>query len=155
MASISGLFTLANGSISQSVQTTIPTNGGSATFSFNITNAGYYVIQAAVNAPDDSANSFYVNIDAEPQDPIMIWDIVMTGGFEQRLVSWRGNGSDTANQFVPKVFNLAQGAHQVIFRGREANVQLQGLSILQLPAPPQNLRVLPTVVPSVSYSMGQ
>jgi hypothetical protein len=152
---ISAPFTLANGSISQSVQTTVPTNGGRAAFNFTITNAGYYVIQALVNAPDTSANSFYVNIDAEPQDPVMIWDIVMTSGFEQRLVSWRGNGTDTANQFVPKVFNLAQGAHQVIFRGREANAQLQSFSILQLPAPPQNLRVLPTVVPSASYSMGQ
>jgi hypothetical protein len=152
---ISAPFVLANNYISQSVQTTVPTNGGRAAFNLTITNAGYYVIQGLVNAPDASANSLYVNIDAEPQDPLMIWDIVMTSGFEQRLASWRGTGTDTSDQFVPKVFNLAAGAHQVIFRGREANVQLQSFSLLQVPTAPQNLRVLTNLVTSPTFSAGQ
>jgi len=136
-------FTLTGAYISQAVQTTVPTNGGSAVFTFTLTNAGSYVIQALVNASSDSANSFYVNIDAQPQDPTMIWDIMpVTSGFESRLVSWRGNGSDTANEFIPKIFSLAAGTHQLIIRGRESNTQLQSVSILALPPSPKNFRLL-------------
>jgi hypothetical protein len=134
-------FATSGGYISQSVETGV-TNGGQAVYGFTVTNGGSYVIQALVNAPNIAANSFYVNIDALPQDPTMIWDVSVTSGFEQRIVSWRGSGTADANQFVPKTFNLAAGAHQLVVIGREANVQLQALSILQLPPPPQNLHVL-------------
>jgi len=140
---INSPFIVTNSYIYQPVQTTTPTNGGSAYYQFTITNAGNYVIQVLVSAPNDGANSLYVNIDAEPQDPTMIWDIPLTSGFEERVVSWRGNGTDTSNQFVPKIFSLSQGTHQLVIRGREANVQLQNFAILQIPLPPQNLRILP------------
>lgn len=133
---------VTNSYISQTVQTTGVNNGGSATFAFTITTAGDYVIQALVNAPNSGANSFYINIDSQPQDPTMIWDVTLTSGFEQRLISWRGNGTDTANQFVPKVFTLTAGMHQLLVIGREANTQLSSLSILQIPPPPQNLHIL-------------
>jgi hypothetical protein len=129
------------GYISQAAETGI-TNGGQAVYNFTITNAGNYVIQATVNAANDGANSFYVNIDAQPQDPSMIWDVTVTTGFEQQLVSWRGNGTDVSDQFVPQIFNLTAGTHRLIIVGREANTQLQSLSILQLPPTPQNLRII-------------
>jgi hypothetical protein len=134
-------FVVANGYIYQPVLTGA-TNGGQAVYNFVITNAGSYVIQALVNAPDTGANSFYVNIDAQPQDPTMIWDIPVTTGFEQHAVSWRGNGTDTNNQFVPKVFSLSVGTHQLVVEGREANAQLEQISFKTLPEPPQHLRAL-------------
>ena len=118
----------------QPVQTVGINGNGIAIYNFTITNAGNYEVQALVNAPNDGANSLYVNIDAVPQDPGMTWDIVMTSGFEGRLVSWRGTGTDTANQFVPWIFPLTNGLHQILFYGREANTQVAGFSIL--PAPP-------------------
>ena len=130
-----------SGYISQAIETGV-SNGGQAVYNFTITNAGNYVIQAMVNAANDGANSFYVNIDAQPQDPSMIWDITVTTGFEQQLVSWRGNGTDVSDQFVPQIFNLTAGTHQLIIVGREANAQLQSLSILQLPPTPQNLHII-------------
>jgi hypothetical protein len=127
--------------ILQSVETTV-TNGGQAVYSFMITNAGSYVVQVLVNAPNDAANSLYLNIDAQPQDPTMIWDIPVTTGFEQKLVSWRGNGTPDNDQFVPQTFNLAVGTHQIIVVGREANVQLQNFTISPAPPVPQNLRII-------------
>jgi hypothetical protein len=109
-------------------------SNGVAIYNFTITNAGNYEVQALVNAPNTGANSLYINIDSVPQDPTMVWDVALTSGFEERLVSWRGNGSTTANQFVPWIFNLATGSHQLIFYGREANTQLSDFAIL--PAPP-------------------
>jgi hypothetical protein len=138
-------FVAANDYISQAMNTGI-TDGGQAVYSFTITNAGNYVIQMSVNATSISGNSFYVNLDAQPQDPSMIWDInPVTSGFEQRLVSWRGNGSSEADQFVPKIFNLTAGMHQLIIVGREPGAQLQSLSILQMPPPPLNLHIVPSL----------
>ena len=139
---ITAPFAVTGGYISQSVQTGL-TGGGQAVYAFTITNAGNYMIQALVNAGNSGANSYYVNIDAQPQDPGMIWDMPVTSGFEQRIISWRGNGTDVSNQFVPQIFNLTAGTHQLIIVGREANVQLQSLSVLKTVLPPPNLRVAP------------
>jgi hypothetical protein len=110
--------------------------GGKALFNFTVTNAGDYVIEAMVNAPDESSNSFYLNIDAQPVDPDMIWDVELTTGFEKRVADWRGNGSDSASdQFAPKRFNLTTGAHQIVLVGREPGTLLKSLTLR--PAPPE------------------
>jgi hypothetical protein len=139
--SLSSPFVAANGYIYQPAETDV-TTGGKAVYSFTVTNAGDYLIQALVNASDSGANSFYINMDAQPQDPTMIWDVPLTTGFEQRTVSWRGNGTDVSDQFAPKFFSLAVGPHQLIIVGREANTQLEQVSIVSVPPPPQNLRIM-------------
>ena len=106
-------------------------SGGTAVYNFTITNAGNYEIQALVNAPSENANSFYVNIDGQPQSPTMIWDIMpITSGFEQRVVSWRGSGSENNDQIVPKLFNLSAGPHQIVFVGREPYTALSSFTLL-------------------------
>jgi len=107
--------------------------GGKAVFNFTITNAGNYQIEALVNAPDESSNSFFVNIDAQPVDPDMIWDIEVTTGFEKRLVNWRGNGDANTDQFTPKSFKLEPGAHTLVIVGREPDVRLKSLTIRPAP----------------------
>lgn len=134
-------FIATGGYIYQPSQTTL-TNGGQALYSFSITSPANYAIQAVVNAPNDGANSFYINIDAPPQDPTMIWDIPVTAGFEARTVSWRGNGTDSSDQFIPKTFYLSVGTHQIVLVGREGNTQLQQLTLIPTPLAPLNLRTL-------------
>jgi hypothetical protein len=139
---ITSPFVMSGGSISQTTTTDLA-GGGRAVYSFSVTNAGQFVIQAYVNAPSLTENSFYLNIDAEPQDPVNAWDILPpTVGFENRLVSWRGSGTADANEFVPKIFTLVPGVHTLIVRGRESDVQLDRFEILKLLSPPQNLRVV-------------
>lgn len=135
-------FVVTSGYISQSSQTGVA-NGGRAAYNFVITNAGNYVIQALVDAPNDGANSLYLNIDAEPQDPSMVWQIPITTGFENRVVSWQGTGTFDNPQFVPKIFTLTSGNHQLILRGREADTKVDRLVIVALPQPPTNLRAIP------------
>jgi len=139
-AAISGPFVITNGYVYQAVRTAV-TKGGRACYSFALTNAGSYVIQAKAKAPGTGSGSFYINMDAEPQAE-MIWDIPASSGFERRLVSWRGNGTPASPQFARQVFNLAVGPHRLIIRGREPNTQLKELSVLQLPSPPTNLRII-------------
>ena len=104
-------FQVHGDSISQTVETGV-TTGGRAVYTIEIGYPGTYVIQAAVHAPDEGANSFFLNIDAEPQSPSMIWDLLATTAFEEQLVNWRGNGPR------PKVFDLSAGTHQVVIRRR-------------------------------------
>ena len=72
-----------------------------------------------VSAPDEDSNSFYLNIDAEPADPLMIWDLEVTSGFEERIGNWRGSGDSGSGEFSPKVFKLTAGEHKLIIGGRE------------------------------------
>ena len=130
--------TLVNGATVTYIYQPLPSmgavGGGTAVYNFTVTNAGNYEIQALVNAPSQNARSYYVNIDSPPQqDATMIWDIIpITSGFEQRMVSWRGNGSENSDQFVPKIFNLSAGPHQIIFEGREPYTELAGFTLLQV-----------------------
>lgn len=134
-AVISAPFILTNGIISQAEQYEL-NDSGKAIFTFAVTNAGDYLIKAAVNAPDESANSFYVNMDSQPEDPIMIWDVDVTNGFEERTISWRGNGEPESDEFVPKHFNLTAGIHKLIVLGREANTELKSVTLQQISAIP-------------------
>jgi hypothetical protein len=121
-------FILTNGYIYQPVQTTVVADSGRAAWDFTLASAGSYVVSASVNAPDEGANSFFVNIDAEPLSPDMIWTVPITVGFEQRLVSWLADGSQ-----VPKVFTLTQGPHQLVIRGREPYALLKNVSLVPVP----------------------
>jgi hypothetical protein len=125
--SISLPFVTLNGSILQSILSTL-LGGGRAVYNFNITKPGDYIVSGLVNAPSSSENSFYLNIDAEPTDPLMLWNLVVSSGFTNQAVSW-GGVSDT----VPHVFNLSAGAHQLIVRGREPNAQLGTITIIPAP----------------------
>ena len=129
------------------------TSGGTATYNVTVTNAGNYEIQALVYAPNINANSFLVNVDGQPQNPNMIWDIMpVTSGFEQRLVCWRGaTGSENNDSIVPVVFNLSAGTHQIVFVGREPGTGMASFSLQQIvttvqspspPAAPTGLRII-------------
>jgi hypothetical protein len=133
--SVSAPFAANNGTLFQSLQTGV-TNGGRAAYTFNIVTAGNYLVSALVSAPSQAQNSFCVNIDAEPTDPLMIWDIPVCSELTSHTVSWRGNGNGdpASSQYSPKVFTLSAGMHQLIIRGREANTRLSTISIA--PAPP-------------------
>jgi Bacterial Ig domain len=111
-------------------------SGGRASYSFTVEEAGDYTFSVLLNAPNDGSNSFFVNVDAEPQDPQMVWDIPVTTGFQQRPVFWRGSGTFDNNEFRPKFFSLGTGQHELIIRGREANVRFNSITIVKRPSKP-------------------
>ena len=136
-------FVKNGNSISQTSTTFDPSQGGEALYNFNVTAAGDYTVSVVVDAPDHAANSLFVNIDSQPSNPAMIWDIPPSSGFIERVVSWRGNGTDTNNEFTPKKFSLSAGSHQLIIRGREANVQIRRITVgPAAPSAPSNLGIV-------------
>ena len=126
-AVVTAPLVLKDGAISQPQQTELA-EGGKAVFEFTLAKTGSYVIHAEVNAPAEDANSFFLNIDAPPEDPAMIWDIDVTNGFEERIVSWRGKGDVDSDEFKPKVFKLSAGTHKLFLVGREPTF-LKSISI--------------------------
>ena len=121
--------------VSQSVLTVDPAQGGRAVYTFNVTSPGDYVVSSVMNCPDEGSNSFFINIDAEPTTA-MIWNIPVTAGFEERTATW---SPDTAS----KVWTLNAGVHQLIIRGREANAVLGRITVSVPPTPPDGLQILP------------
>jgi hypothetical protein len=130
---VSAPFTVANGMVSQSVQTATLTGSGRLAIRFNVMEPGDYAVVAQVEAPSEGANSLFFNINAEPADPYDVWDIPVTTGVQTRLGAWRGNGSIDQPEFALKYFTLAAGIHELIIRGREANVRLDKVMISKRP----------------------
>src|SRR5262249_19227950 len=83
---LKGPFTTLNRVLYQTLLTGL-TGSGEAIYPFTIQKPGNYIISTVVNAPDTNANAFYVNIDAEPTDPLMIWDVLVTSGFTNRNIA--------------------------------------------------------------------
>lgn len=104
-----------------------PVLSGRASYKFTITTPGDYLVTAIVDAPDQGANSVLINIDGEPNDPEMTWDIRLTDGFQERTASWRG--ADNTFLPAPQVFTLASGEHELIIRGIEGNVRLDRIRL--------------------------
>lgn len=126
-AVVTAPFTVKEGVLSQPSQTELSASG-KAVFTFSVAKAGDYLVHAVANAPDEDSNSFFLNIDGPPEDPLMIWDIEVTKGFENRIVGWRGSGDSASPEFTPKVFKLTAGEHKLIVVGREP-AQLKSVSI--------------------------
>lgn len=141
-AILSSPFVISAGGYIYQPATTDVTTGGIALYPFTITNGGQYVVRADTFAPSISANSFYVNIDAMPTDPTMIWDVPVSMGFTNQVAAWRGSGTETNDQFAPEVFNLSVGLHNLYIVGREGNTELGTVTISPYIAPPPNLRVV-------------
>jgi len=122
-----------NGTVVQQDTQSGATDGGRASYTFTITNAGAHIVTVMVNAPSGEPDSFFANIDAEPTEST-IWDVPVTSGVQERKVQWRG-------ETVPHQFILSAAQHTLIIRGREPGAQLDRISIAPVSVTP------PTPIP--------
>ena len=91
---------------------------------------------------------------------MMIWDITLTNGFEEREVSWRDGAAPESNASNTKVFNLAVGDHTLVIRGREIGtlldkVEVSKISVTQptVPTPPTATQI-PTIILITEVTQG-
>ncbi|MDZ4229974.1 MAG: Ig-like domain-containing protein [Candidatus Veblenbacteria bacterium] len=97
---------------------------GSVSFTFAITEAGEYVMDAKVQAPDGSSDSFFVGVNNEVVNGVNanIYDTVQTQvtAWVWDSVSLRGSAPDyTSPQYDPKIWNLTTGNYIFTFYRRE------------------------------------
>ncbi len=120
------------------------TNGGRAEYQFTNQVASAYRITAVVQTQSNAPDAFGVNIDAEPVEPGMTWDVPAAKEPVTLPVSWRGVGSVEKPQFAPKLFFLSPGGHRLIIRTKTAGTKLNSVTIEPAeqtrPVPPTGLR---------------
>jgi hypothetical protein len=111
---------------------------GPGTYTFTLAQAGSYTLTGNVIAPDDSSNSFFIDIDSDPANSTArIWDVLpFASTYAPRVISWRGNGTYDTDQFNPKTFNLAAGTHTLYIRAREAGTLINGVTVNGTASPP-------------------
>lgn len=118
---LSGAFTVtAEGCVAQTTSTMTVGTGGRAEYSFAVTVPGTYVLKGMVTAPSQGENSFFFNVDAEPNG-MSIWDLGLTATPDEQMANWRGNGTIASPEYAPKTFLLTAGQHTLILMGREPN----------------------------------
>jgi len=115
---------------------------GLAAYRFSITNSGSFVLQALVAAPRGQTNSLSVNIDAEPDRTAMVWEVSPSVGFSNQLVFWSAESASSTPYPRRKVFNLGRGEHRLFIGSGTGTVQIARIAVLNLPPPPNGLRVI-------------
>jgi hypothetical protein len=98
---------------------------GSINFTFHITSAGKYKIEARVLTPlteMGSCDSFFLGLDGQPAsgNNYYTYDLTQKQSFIWDNVSLRGAGT-SAPQFDPVIWDLTAGLHNFTFYGREYN----------------------------------
>ncbi|MEO8285691.1 MAG: right-handed parallel beta-helix repeat-containing protein [Chloroflexota bacterium] len=122
-------FQISGGSIYQPTEIVNPAQSGRASYTFSVPTTGDYVVNMLVSAPDLGRNSVFLNVDGEPTNQTMAWDIPVTNGYVYRTAGWRGNGTPDVNQYTPKVFRLTAGTHTLVIKGRERGVMIDKVRI--------------------------
>ncbi|MDQ3256617.1 MAG: hypothetical protein M3R15_22465, partial [Acidobacteriota bacterium] len=101
---------------------------GSATFSIDLATDGNYVIWSRVLAPERDNDSFYVPVDGGPEDVYGVAYNTWSDAWQWTRVNGRAN-ENIPLTLNPRIFQLSAGAHQIVFRTREADTKLDRLII--------------------------
>ena len=88
--------------------------GGYSAYTFEVTNAGKYIIWGRVLAPSGEDDSFFVSMDGGADST---WDITRSTNWVWDKVSHR-DGAD------PVVYNLSAGKHTLLIKQREDGSKL-------------------------------
>jgi hypothetical protein len=127
-ASVTAPFTLSGDYISQATETLDPVNGGRAAFTIRIPTTGRYYLRAGVLCPDDTANSFFVEVDEEPTTDDL-WFVPASISNQTKEVTL------ISELAWPRVHVLSAGLHSAVVRGREAAARLYSVQAVAEAAP--------------------
>ena len=89
-------------------------SGGTATFTFDASRDGNYIIWARVLAPNGSSDSFFVSMDGKADS---LWDVAPSSSWTWDKVNNR-DGAD------PVVYYLKKGTHTLLIKQREDGAKL-------------------------------
>ncbi len=116
-------MTNSGGIVSSSVD-----DSGTASFTFNVTQAGTYKLEANLVTSGVADNSFFVSGPGGED----IFDAAYPLNSAWDNVSWRGSGTVDVNQYDPKNWSLSPGLTTFVFRGRETGTGLDKVRLSQV-----------------------
>jgi uncharacterized repeat protein (TIGR03806 family) len=130
---------------------------GSATFNINLPAAGTYYLWSRVLSVDWQ-NSFFVSVDGAADT----YDTPIDPNWKWSLLNGRGGTSAPSSSeklINPRVFQLAAGAHTIVFSGRELNTRLDRLVLTDDPnyvpiggTPPPSTPPSTPVAPVINFT---
>jgi hypothetical protein len=119
-------------------------NLGTVSFVINLSQPGGYIVWCRTLALNSGTDSFFVSMDSGIEDT-----------YHTAQNSWSTNwhwSPVTSSSLAPRVFQLSQGSHSLMFRGREKSTPLDAFYITNdrdfVPHHAMNLVVTPVVFPS-------
>lgn len=125
----------ANGDyVYHSVESANPSSSGLVTYSFDVTEAGNYILAVDMGSASGGNNSLFLDINNDPvTEPVdyKAFDSEEGTSFNHELVSWRGNGDWQSYEFDPVVWSLPIGTNTVYIRGREINTKLYNIYLIK------------------------
>jgi hypothetical protein len=120
-------------------------NQGSVSYTFNITQAGRYSMDARILTPDPQGahDSFYIGTDGyNPRaagNEEYTYDIVQASSFTWDNVSLRGpTGDPDSSEYDPMVWDLDADLHTFTFYTRESNTMLDQIILRRVYHPADN-----------------
>ena len=106
-----------------------PLAGGGAYWDFLVPSEGDYVIRGKVGMYDDGSNSFYLQVDGQPDTTMQFTSQQFTTGRQYRYVTWPAPYSS------PHLFHLTAGVHRLYLRNREFDTELEEWIVEPSPTP--------------------
>ena len=99
---------------------------GTATYTFNVTVAGTYYINALCLTPPSagSHDSFRFKIDTDAEE---IWDV------SHSETQWQWDLIQARGSSMPKAYDLSEGGHTLTLLGREGDTRIDKFFISNLP----------------------
>jgi len=98
---------------------------GTISFALNIAKAGNYWVWCRVLSPDTGSDSFFVRMDGAAED-------IYPTAINQWSSAWQWSRLNAGGS--PRSYTLAQGAHTLVFRCREAHTLLDALYVSNDPS---------------------
>ena len=108
-------------------------DNGSAAYTFYVSSPGNYVIWGRCIVPSGTSDSFFIQVDDEPD---VIWFVFQGGNYvnwEWDLVSAVGAGTGYVPEFDPYIVYLNEGIHNIIVKRRDPGTKLDKLIITKNP----------------------
>jgi len=137
---VSPMTTSTGSGASGSYVKTTSDDQGSVSFTFEITEACDYVLEARVMTAsmEWDSNSFFVGLDGADVvgNTDYVYDPMQSTEFYWDEVSWRGNGDEGTQQYDPKVWTLTEGLHTFTFYGREPETRLDQVRLVKQDSEP-------------------
>jgi hypothetical protein len=99
---------------------------GTVSFSVDVPTAGTYYIWAKVLGASYASDSFYVSVDGQ-EDVFDAAEGKNSPDWQWSVVNGRNGGAPLA--LNPRTFNLSQGKHTIVIRGREAQTGLDRIVV--------------------------
>ena len=102
----------------------LSSNAGRAVYTFEVAEAGDYVVWGRLIATSGSSDSFFVSVDGQPA---MTWHVLQGGDTWVWDVITDRLFSDERNSSNPNVYHFDTGTHSIEFIQRESGVKLDRL----------------------------